>query len=112
VAAGLAFALFSLALIGLCDTVASAGETAQASKVASVDIDNFEFTPATLTVTKGAGVRFENSSSVTHTATREGSFNTGRIKPGKSALVRFNQKGTFAYRCLIHPQMHGKIVVK
>ena len=43
--------------------------------------------------------------------TRAGSFDTGRIKPGKSVTVRFAQTGTFAYHCTIHSFMHGKVVV-
>ena len=91
---------------------AAADGGAHASKAASVDIANFAFHPPTLRVGRGAGIIFTNSSKVTHTATRSGSFDTGLIKPGKSALVRFTQKGAFAYHCEIHPQMRGKIVVE
>ena len=107
----LAVAAFALALVGLSETAASAGETARASRAAPVDIDNFAYTPPTLKVAKGATVTFSNSSKVTHTATRGGAFDTGLIKPGKSVSVRFKQKGTFAYHCEIHPLMHGKIIV-
>lgn len=90
----------------------AAGAGATASAATSVDINHFAFHPPTLRVRQGARVAFVNSSNVTHTATRAGSFNTGHIKPGKSVTVRFNQKGTFAYHCNIHPFMHGKIVVE
>jgi plastocyanin len=107
----LAVGLMALAVIGLRSELAAAGPTAVASKTATVDINHFAFHPPTLTVKKGTTVDFTNSSKVTHTATRGGSFNTGRIKPGTSISVRFNTKGTFAYHCSIHPTMHGKIVV-
>jgi len=100
-----------LALAGWHGTHASAGVSAQASKVAEVDIADFAFHPPTLTIAKGSKVNFSNSSGVTHTATRAGSFDTGRIKPGKSVTVRFAQTGTFAYHCTIHSFMHGKVVV-
>ncbi|HUC08139.1 MAG TPA: cupredoxin domain-containing protein [Solirubrobacterales bacterium] len=77
----------------------------------TVTIDNFEFTPQTLRIDKGTRVAFSNSSGTAHTATDKGAFDTGRIKAGKSAVVRFQQKGTFAYHCKIHPFMHGKVVV-
>jgi plastocyanin len=102
---------FCLALIGLRGEIASAGETAQASRSATVGIVNFAYKPGTLTVGKGSTVVFSNTSNTTHTATRSGSFTTGRIKPGKSVSVRFKQAGTFAYHCTIHPFMKGKIVV-
>jgi plastocyanin len=102
---------FALLLFGIHSTGASAGGTAAASKVATVGIANFAFHPPTLTIAKGGQVTFSNSSKVTHTATRGGTFDTGRIKPGKSVTVRFKRKGTFPYHCTIHPSMRGKIVV-
>lgn len=103
--------VFGLLLLAIHSTGAAAGGTAGASKVATVSIANFAFKPATLTIAKGSQVAFSNSSNVTHTATRNGAFDTGLIKPGKSVTVRFKQKGTFPYHCMIHPSMHGKIVV-
>lgn len=84
---------------------------ARASSSKTVTIDNFEFTPQTLRIDKGTRVAFSNSSDTAHTATDRGVFDTSRIKPGRSASVRFQQKGTFRYHCTIHPFMHGKIVV-
>jgi len=107
----LSVATFALALTGLSGAAASAGDTARASRAADVDIANFAFHPPTLRIAKGGTVNFSNSSKVTHTATRNGAFDTGLIKPGKSVAVRFKQKGTFAYHCEIHPLMHGKIIV-
>ncbi len=112
-AAGLAIAalLFALALIGIRGQIASAGVSAQASRAAKVDINNFAFHPGTLRVGVGTKVVFSNSSGTAHTATRGGSFDTGHIRSGHSATVSFTHRGTFAYHCTIHPFMHGKIVV-
>jgi len=106
-----AAAAVALMLVGFWGGGASAGQTASASAAKSVDIKNFAFRPGTLTVGAGTKVVFTNSSGVSHTATRAGDFNTGRIKPGKSATVHFGQKGTFAYHCTIHSFMRGKVVV-
>jgi plastocyanin len=103
--------VLALMLTGIRSAGAAPGATATASKVAKVDINHFAFHPPTLTIAKGSQVTFSNSSKVTHTATRNGSFDTGLIKPGKSVAVRFKQQGTFAYHCEIHPEMHGKIIV-
>ena len=94
------------------DRDSAAGADATASAARSVDINHFAFHPPTLRVKQGARVAFVNSSDVTHTATRAGSFNTGHIKPGTSVTIHFEQKGTFSYHCNIHPFMHGKIVVE
>jgi plastocyanin len=90
----------------------ASGAIATASATKSVDIDHFAFHPPTLRIKKGGSVAFTNSSNVTHTATHGGSFDTKRIKPGKTKLVQLNQKGTFAYHCKIHTFMKGKIVVE
>ncbi len=110
-AMALAVALMALAVIGLRSELAAAGPTASISGARTVDINHFAFHPPALTIRKGTTVDFTNSSRVTHTATRGGSFNTGPIRPGKTIGIRFNQKGSFAYHCSIHPSMHGTIVV-
>jgi plastocyanin len=111
-AMALALAVMALALAGLHSELASAGATAHLSRAKAVDIDHFAFHPPSLTISRGTKVDFTNSSRVTHTATRAGSFSTGQIKPGATIGIRFNSKGTFAYHCSIHPFMHGTIVVK
>ena len=88
------------------------GGSAGASATKSVGIANFKFQPGTLHVKAGTKVDFTNNSQVTHTATRAGAFDTGHIAPGKSIIVKFTHKGTFAYHCTIHPFMHGTIVVE
>jgi plastocyanin len=107
----LAVLAFGLALVGIGGASASAGATAHASRAKTVTIEDFAFHPPTITVGAGSRVVFSNTSKVTHTATRKGSFASGRIKPGKSATITFGQKGTFAYHCTIHPFMHGKVIV-
>jgi plastocyanin len=107
-----ALALMALAFVGLRSELAAAGQTATISTVKTVDINHFAFHPPALTINRGTKVDFSNSSKVTHTATRGGSFTTGRIKPGTTIGIRFNSKGTFAYHCSIHPFMKGTIVVK
>lgn len=112
-AAAIALALlgFGLALIGLWGGAASAEESAQASRTATVTIPAFKFQPATVTIPRGSKIRFSNTSGTAHTATRSGSFDTGRIKSGKAATVQFSAKGSFPYHCKIHPFMKGKVVV-
>jgi plastocyanin len=111
VAIALALALFALALIGIWGGAASAEDSARASRTATVTIPGFKFQPATVTISPGSKVRFSNTGGTAHTATRKGGFDTGRIKPGSSATVRFNRKGSFAYHCAIHPFMKGRVVV-
>jgi plastocyanin len=111
IAVALALMAFGLTLIGLRGHTAAADQTARASAAPRVVINHFAFHPPTLRIARGSRVVFANTSGVTHTATRDGSFDTGLIKPGKSVGIRFKQRGAFAYRCLIHPSMHGKVIV-
>jgi len=117
---GIAASIAAVAAIG-ATLVASAGAPAATDRpldaqnrmqTAGVKIRNFAFHPGELTVAKGTTVAFVNRDSTTHTATRAGSFNTGHIRPGRSATVEFKRAGVYAYHCMIHNYMHGKIVVK
>lgn len=101
-----------LALAAVLGAPAAADDgPASASQARTVEIVNFAFRPATVEIPKGQRVVFSNAANVAHTATRAGSFDTKRIKPGRSAGVRFKRTGTFRYHCKIHPQMSGKVVV-
>ncbi len=113
-AVGIAVAamIMVVSLIGIHDALARPGGEAEASRSAAVEINHFAYHPPTLHIAKGGSVAFTNSSRIAHTATRRGSFDTGRIKPGTTVVVRFSHKGTFTYHCTIHPFMHGKIVVE
>jgi plastocyanin len=91
---------------------ASAGAHAEAAGAKLVNISGYAFEPRVLRVRKGARVRFTNTSYMTHTATDEGAFDTGDIRPGASAVVRLGRKGVYPYHCLIHPFMRGKIIVR
>jgi plastocyanin len=104
-------ALTSLLVLGISSGAAD-GRGAEASGGATVRISGFEYHPGTIVVHRGAKVVFSNADGVAHTATRRGSFSTGRIKPGHSVAVRFGRRGRFSYFCRIHPYMHGKIVVR
>jgi plastocyanin len=110
-AAGAILAIAALAVFALSRDHASAAAKATASGSATVTIAHFKYSPTPLHVAKGTTVVFSNASKVKHTATRKGSFDTGKIKPGTSVSVRFTAPGTYAYHCRIHPEMHGKIIV-
>lgn len=103
-----ALVLFALAVAdrGAAEPIAGA------SSAKTVSIVNFAFKPGNLTVKRGARVAFANTANTGHTATKGGSFDTKLIEPGKTKSVQFNQRGTFAYHCKIHPFMKGKVVVE
>ena len=100
---------------GTSSTGAAANANAGAAGAeTTVDISNFKFVPATITVKQGAQLTVTNKDSTAHTATADsgGAFDTGDINPGSSKTVTLSKAGRFAYHCTIHPFMHGVIVVQ
>src|SRR5258708_1815617 len=67
---------------------------AAASNGAAVSIDNFTFTPKTLTVTRGTTVTWTNRDDVPHTATSTSKlFNSGTLDTDQSYTYTFNDAG-------------------
>ena len=89
-------------------------EAAQAATgQTTVTIQNFAFSPATLTVKVGDKVTWTNKDSAAHSATADdGSFDTGVLQNGESGSVTFSKPGTYTYHCSIHPMMKATIVVQ
>ena len=104
-------AVSCLALAGILATSATAGESDAAAKQ-KVSIVEFSYMPGRTVIAAGGKVTFDNTSTYTHTATHKGVFETGKIPPGQSATVTFKKPGVYAFHCLIHPFMTGKIIVK
>ena len=80
---------------------------------ATVTINDFPFSPASISVHPGDRVTWNNQDSEPHTATaRDGkSFDTGAIDPGVSVSLVFPKRGEFVYHCAIHPEMVGTVEV-
>lgn len=77
----------------------------------TVNIQNFSFNPATLTVKKGAAVTWTNNDSAPHQI-KSAAFNSELMSQGQTFSFTFNDAGTFDYSCSIHPSMTGKIIVE
>lgn len=77
-----------------------------------VRIVDFAFRPRRLEVPKGTRVRWVNRGGVTHTTTStNGAWDSGALAPGETFSRVFGTRGTFRYRCTIHPSMTGTVVV-
>lgn len=78
----------------------------------TVEIADFTFSPATITIQAGDTVTWTNADPVEHTATStSGGWDTGLIAEGASASITFTEPGTYDYLCSPHPTMTGRIVV-
>jgi plastocyanin len=116
IVAALAAALLAGLAMSALDTasgkVADHQRKHRKATVKRVVIRGFDYKPRALSVRRGTKVVFANRDSVAHTATRRGSFDTGRIRPRRAAVVRFRGRGVYRYICTIHPSMRGKVVVR
>jgi plastocyanin len=83
-----------------------------ASSANTVDIQNFAFSPDTLSVPAGTTVTWTNLDSTAHTVTADnGAFNSDDLPTGQTYSFTFNTPGTYAYHCSIHPYMTGTVTV-
>ncbi|MBC2644210.1 MULTISPECIES: cupredoxin family copper-binding protein [unclassified Rhodococcus (in: high G+C Gram-positive bacteria)] len=78
----------------------------------AVDIDNFAFAPAALTVPVGSTVTWTNKDEEPHTvASGDGSFHSPGMGTDATYSFTFTKAGSFDYTCSIHPFMHATVVV-
>ena len=78
-----------------------------------VGLASMAIAPTTLKVKAGAEVKWVNGDDLDHTVVaRDGSFNSGIVKPGASFAFTFTKPGTYEYVCSLHPeQMQAKVEV-
>jgi plastocyanin len=94
-------------------TAAGEAMVAAAASPATVDIDNFAFAPATLTVTAGTTVTWKNEDDSPHRiGDKNGTFKSAALDTDDTFSHTFAAPGEYPYICTIHPYMVGKIVVK
>lgn len=83
------------------------------TEVNSVKIDNFSFTPQTLTVHAGTKVTWVNKDDVPHTvASTDKKFKSGVLDTDEQFSYTFSAPGTYSYFCSVHPHMTGRIIVQ
>jgi plastocyanin len=64
-------------------------------------------------VKAGSSVTWTNDGKLPHSATAaDGSWTTGEIAPGQSAMVKFDKAGTYTYSCSDHPWSYAQLVVE
>lgn len=83
------------------------------ARMQAVQIRNFAFVPAIVTVSVGTTVTWTNADEDPHTVTATGkAFHSAALDTGGKFSFTFIRPGEFAYFCSLHPHMTGKIVVK
>lgn len=96
-------------------SVAATASPVSDATSAAVEIKNFAFSPATITVKKGTTVTWTNQDSMNHTVTSDagiiGGPNSQQFGQGQTYSFTFSDLGTYSYSCQIHPKMTGTVVV-
>jgi plastocyanin len=78
----------------------------------TIDIRDFKYAPATITVLAGSQVTWINDDMAPHTATATGVFDTGTLQKGDSRTLTLSKPGSYSYVCEFHPFMKAAVVVK
>jgi len=120
-------------VIAGCGSSSSAANTSTSTPAASggaatgatVTIQNFAFSPSTLTIKPGTTVTWTNKDSVPHNVTSTdgpgisakttSTFASGTMSTGQTFTFTFSKAGTYFYECSIHAgeaSMHAKVVAK
>lgn len=84
------------------------------AETAQVNIDNFAFTPATITIAAGTKLTWANQDDIPHTVTEAAptTFRSPPLDTDDTFEHVFDQPGTYRYFCSLHPHMQGTVIVK
>ena|ERR1035438_9349154 len=94
------------------NTFAATPDEKPASEVA-VKIDNFSFSPATVTIPAGTTIRWTNRDDIPHSVTSDDKvFKSKTLDTDEQFTYTFTKPGTYNYFCSLHPKMTAKVVVQ
>ncbi len=101
------------AFAGVLGVAAVTAALAAGQGATGVSIDNFSFSPPTLTVAAGTTVTWTNNDDIPHTVRAvDGAFHSKAMDSDDSYSFTFAKPGVYSYFCSIHPKMVGKVIVK
>ncbi len=107
--------LLGLSLFGAVIALRPTRAQQAAAPPVAVSIDNFSFTPATVTVSAGTTVTWTNRDDIPHTVVSSDdpkAFKSKVLDTDEKFSFTFSKPGTFAYFCSVHPKMTGMVIVK
>ncbi len=80
----------------------------------NLKIQNFAFSPSTITINKGDTITWTNADSAPHTVTSDSGseLNSGTINNGGVYSHTFNTAGTYKYHCAFHTSMKATVIVQ
>jgi plastocyanin len=108
----LALALMIVAGMTMLKRSVAAAEN-KAMPATEIKIDNFSFTPTSITVPAGTEVHWKNNDDIPHTIVSDDhTIKSKVLDTGDSFAYTFAKPGTYNYFCSIHPKMTAKVIVQ
>ena len=117
----LSFGVLTILTVGLAHVAGGrsamphAQEKTTAPLASEVKIDNFSFSPSTLTVHVGTTVTWTNRDDIPHTVVSTDdprAFKSKVLDTDEKFSYTFTKPGAFPYFCSVHPKMTGKVIVE
>ena len=107
-------AIIALTLFAAITPSRSASAADNATPPVAVKIDNFSFSPQTITIPAGTEIIWTNQDDIPHTVVSDDktTFKSRPLDTDEKFSFTFTSKGTYNYFCSIHPKMTAKIVVQ
>lgn len=105
----------SLAVIdsSLATAAAAPARLENTADAIEVQIDNFSFTPKSLSIPAGTAVTWINRDDIPHNVvSTEKKFSSPVLDTGEAFSFKFEEPGSYSYFCKIHPMMTGTVVVE
>ena len=102
-------AIIFIALMAVAWTLPAAAP----ESTVEITIDNFTFTPDTITIEPGTIVKWLNRDDIPHTVVAKSlAFKSRALDTDDSFSYQFNEVGVIDYFCALHPHMTGKVIVR
>lgn len=102
--------LLALSVVGLWLAAASNAAPPDSTQIV---IQDFMFTPNSLTVKAGSTVIWVNKDDEPHSVVSDtGLFRSGAVDTNETFSFKFDKPGTYHFTCAIHPRMVGTIIVQ
>jgi plastocyanin len=96
---------------GKSDTATKAKPAAAESAATIVEMTGSTFQPGDIDLKVGETVTFVNKDEIAHTATANGTFDSGTMDAGAKFTFTASKAGKISYVCVFHPGMTGTINV-
>jgi plastocyanin len=106
-------AMFALTLLTLA--IASSQQSVAADNPpVAIKIDNFSFSPQTITVPTGTQITWTNQDDIPHTVVSDDktTFKSRALDTDEKFSFTFTKPGSYTYFCSIHPKMTAKVIVE